>query len=46
MPIVIISVKYRQEDKPKPSSYKAHIMGEYIYSEEDYLLKIYYRKKT
>ena len=46
MSIVIISTKYRQEDEPKPSSYKAYIIGEYIYSKEDYLLKTYYRKKV
>ena len=46
MPMIIISIKYRQEDEPKPSSYKAYIIGEYIYSKEDCLLKMYYRKKT
>ena len=46
MSIVMISIKYRQEDKPEPSNYKAYITGEHIYSKEDYLLKTYYRKKT
>ena len=46
MPMVIISMKHRQEDKPEPSSYKAYIIGEYIYSKEDHPLKTYYEKKT
>ena len=45
MPIVMISTKYRQEDKPEPSSRKAHITGEHIYSKEDRSLKTYYKKK-
>ena len=46
MSIVVISAKHRQENEPEPSSHKARIIGECIYSEEDCLLKIYYRKKA